>query len=89
MYPLREKDCLSRVVIYDLTRDFEQFRIEILVILSGGGDHRCEALLYHEENLSDDQLFGYGQTEQSALRDLLRKIQGYSADELFSFFENP
>ena len=86
MYPVRDGDCLCRIERYELVRDAEQFTIEVIVSLAGGGDHRCEALLYHLGDLADE-LCGGGDSVGAAVRDLLLKIQGYTAEDLFPFFE--
>ena len=89
MFPTRKRDCLSRIARYELIRDAEQFTIEVIINLVGGGDHRCEALLYHQGDLCNDPICGQGDSDIASVRDLLRKIRDFSAEDLFALFSQP
>jgi len=90
MYPLDKSNCLSRVTRFELIKDFERFIIDVHFILFGTGKSKYEAFLYDDSGeCSSHELFGYGDTEIEALRDLLLKIRVYSAEELDRFFLLP
>jgi hypothetical protein len=87
MYPLKQGCGLSRVTKFELIKDAEKFTIEVHFILAGGGGSKYEAFLYDNAGeCCSHELFGQGETETEALRDILLKVKAYSAEELDRYF---
>ncbi len=84
IFPTRVGDTLNKMTIYELCRDYRSIKIEIRFGLVGPEAGKYSATPIVKDDYASDQLWGYGDTEQAALRDCLTKIQHLSAPEMES-----
>ncbi|HKI50493.1 MAG TPA: hypothetical protein VJ995_00325 [Geothermobacteraceae bacterium] len=76
MYPIAERDVLTKVSSFTLQRRRDTLDIQVSMTLAGKVAGCCFADATFQGQDIDADFWGYGDTETAALRDLLTKIHG-------------
>ncbi|EAT14251.1 hypothetical protein HTZ97_15895 [Desulfuromonas acetoxidans] len=83
MFPLQNDDTLTSFTTFTLYRGGRGLKIEVHHILSGADAGAYRAYPVEDEIFSDEQFWGHGNSELSALRNALLKLQPVQISAVF------
>ena len=84
MYDIKDEDLLARVHKYEIIRKDGHLRIDVLEIIAGKSSKKFVAIPNLMIETAESAYHGFGDSEEAALQDCLKKIKEVPANVIVS-----